>query len=218
MIKLNEINKILSEGSFLKGLELAKKLSDDEKLEALKEFRNISKERKDLDSDVFLKVYELLMSFGSKEISDKALDIINWRGSGILKKEFLFKDLTVLMEFLKKTLKRLNSFLHLLKDIEKAPVRIWFGDLRGFRFYPEGPVYNDKYDMDILNTDKDMILIYLYEDSVEVEDLSEAFYCYAYEILNLFFKGKSLNSEKYLSCIEKFFKEIKEKEITVVEL
>jgi len=48
--------------------------------------------------------------------------------------------------------------------------------------------------MDILNTDNDMILIYLYDDSVEVEDLSEAFYCYAYEIFNLFFKGKSLNS------------------------
>ena len=55
MIKLNEINKILSEGHFLKGLELAKEISDDEKVEALKEFSNISKERKDLCYEVFFK-------------------------------------------------------------------------------------------------------------------------------------------------------------------
>jgi len=79
------------------------------------------------------------MSFGANENSDKVLNIIDWKGSGILKKEFLFKDMPVFLEFVKKTLKRLNSFLHLLKDIEKASVKIWFGDLRGFRFYPEGP-------------------------------------------------------------------------------
>ena len=220
MKDINKIFGLFEDGLYFKALKKAKVLSDDEKLDVLKKFSELIENEEKIDPDIYYKVYELIDSFKSKDKRDEAIEKVDWTELGIKKRKFVFKDFPVLLEYFKKLIKHLDSFTYLFdEDLENMPLEILFGDLKGFKIYPKNTNPEIDYNMDILNSDKGMILIYLHKDSVEVEEISEAFYCYADEIVRVLLRKKLYPSEieRGKKCIDNFFKTLKERELVRID-
>ncbi len=215
MSKLNELKILIYEGFYFKALKNAKWLKHREKIELFNLLGKKIREN-EVDPEIYFKVYELI----EEELSffKRAEQIRAFLWNINLYKKFPFSRFPITMEFFKSLLKKLGVFKYIFSEnFCELELEVTFCDLEGFRVHHRRKSPKLHYNVDILNGEQGMILVYKSDYSIEVEDFADSVNCYVEEFVRVLLGKKSRDIEKGIRCVDRFFETFKEKELIAVE-
>ncbi len=215
MLKLNESKIFIYEGLYFKALKNAKWLKHNEKIELFNLLRERIKKRK-VDPEIYYKVYEIIEEEPSFFRRAEQIRAFYWNIN--LNKKFPFSKFPITMEFFKRLLKKLGVFEYVFSEnFCELELEVVFSDLEEFKVYHKRKSPKLHYNMDILNGEQGMILVYKFDNDIEVEDIASSINCYIEELLRVLLGKKSRDIDKGIKCVDKFFDTFKERELIVVE-